>query len=751
MARKRARKSTETCITLRTPTGLSVEIPCGVALQEMAMRWSYVTRNRRRWMSIDRRREEQRTRAHDELIELGVTEDQLEQLAHAELIEVAVPYTREDRDWEGRVLPWEYVLSSATRRYRGERRVTVIRHLERQRRARGHPQELSALLVASAPGSFADLYDFDSELRGIAASLELTTTEGDDRAPVLRDPTLERLADSIREGAPAVVHVSAVDAHQGASMLDEPQPTRDGVYLLGDGRRETLVSAHDLAKALAPTRRPPELVFFNTYNSASRLAPLAVAEGVGAAIGFQSEIDDSLAELFASTFFRAWRLSDRDALHAFDVAWEWLREQRGLHGSGVVLWSEKSLVAEGAPRRASIARKRDGVRAKMAEDVRRSIVVAPSADVGAREALERVLAAEIRPHPRMNYSVLHNNGDMFESFDLRLFETGRLRGIEVEVKLHVGSHVFPYRATFDRDSSMPPSIKSDVRVPLTWEFVRTLDESIRTSLYVRVAHEGTVLREETHTVTLDPVEEWLDNERNGVWLPSFVLPRDPAIGRVIEHAQRYLCALVDDVHAGFDGYQSVDPSADDPAELVDLQVRAIWSALLLDLQLAYINPPPAYSTSAQRLRKPSQVIDGRRGTCIDLAILLASCLEYVEIYPVVFLLKGHAFPGYWRSEESYERFVEAVAQEPTVTRESSRTDGSFRGPPWFVRSSAYDEILTLVNDDHLVPLETVGVTSGTSFEEAFAYGVENLADPDEFDALVDIVIARGHDVTPLPL
>ena len=57
------------------------------------------------------------------------------------------------------------------------------------------------------------------------------------------------------------------------------------------------------------------------------------------------------------------------------------------------------------------------------------------------------------------------------------------------------------------------------------------------------------------------------------------------------------------------------------------------------------------------------------GTCIDLALLLASCLEYVDIYPVVVLLSGHAFAGYWRSESAHDAFVQVVhipAEVPAV-------------------------------------------------------------------------------------
>ena len=83
----------------------------------------------------------------------------------------------------------------------------------------------------------------------------------------------------------------------------------------------------------------------------------------------------------------------------------------------------------------------------------------------------------------------------------------------------------------------------------------------------------------------------------------------------------------------------MDTDQDDPSAGVDAQVRAIWTALVNEYRLQYINPPPAYSTrdpAPAHARAISSM--SNTGTCIDLALLLASCLEYIDIYPVIVLL-----------------------------------------------------------------------------------------------------------------
>src|SRR5262249_54561457 len=141
--------------------------------------------------------------------------------------------------------------------------------------------------------------------------------------------------------------------------------------------------------------------------------------------------------------------------------------------------------------------------------------------------------------------------------------------------------------------------------------------------------------------------------------------RDPAILKIIASSRRYLIGIMDDPAAGFDGYQDSPPQ-------VDRQVQAIWTALVNEYRLQYINPPPAYSARTQRLRTPTEIVKSNSGTCIDLALLLASCLEYIGVYPVIVLLVDHAFVGYWRSEGAHDHFVAVKEIPSTIARVGSR-------------------------------------------------------------------------------
>jgi hypothetical protein len=187
-------------------------------------------------------------------------------------------------------------------------------------------------------------------------------------------------------------------------------------------------------------------------------------------------------------------------------------------------------------------------------------------------------------------------------------------------------------------------------------------------------------------------------------------------------------------------------------------VQAIWTALVNENRLQYINPPPAYSEQSQRLRTPSDIMRSNTGTCIDLALLLASCLEYIDIYPVVVLLSGHAFVGYWRSEEAHDAFVEVLhvpVEVPPVGSALARLGGDrlVEQYGWRLTRLHYDEIMEYVTSGDLVMLEATYLTGAWSFADAKEEGRANMRSRREFDSLLDIRLARSATppVTPLPI
>jgi len=742
-------------------------------LPREAMRWRYIVEHRKRWTNVEKSAQEVTRDAAQTLELLGLSHDRLKELAQQTVVEVSIPYVSEQASWPARLLPWEFLISSATRQMRGGGDFLIVRHLDFGDDVASRTPTKAAF-VDAAPGSLGEQFDFEPEFKLVQQSF----AEGRISLARIRNPTLTDLTAQLAALSPDVIHLSAIDIRMAREMAAEaaPSPTQrrqaerprsadkeesgslDGI-VLHDLTSASFgeVRAAELGAALAAGRSPPLFVGFNTWYSASRVAPLALAAGVQAALSFSTDFSDPLAEMLFANFYRYWRLGNWNLLAGFLEAFKSLSAHSSkLRGTGVVLWSRQSLVAP-VPTVATAQGRRAG-KARVAATKKQLKALSEHAEkerntdlhLPHEHTVHEVVSVDVQPLKRINYSLLHNNGNLYEQFVIRKSKPGRLRGLEMEVRLHVGQDSFPFRRTFDLVDEATP-LHDLVRLPLTSSLIRRVDENLATTIYTRVEWAGQTLYEETHRATLLPVDQWTDTDENRQWLPSFVLPRDPAIRRLLSSGQRYLMCLADDSGAGYDGYQQVDPKNAETLDAVDLQVRSMWTALLYEHPLAYINPPPSYEWTSQRLRTPSQVFGEGRGTCIDLALLLAACCEYVDIYPVLFLASGHAYPGYWRSEQGYAEFlsvqgVDGNLDQPDVV-ESRQSDKL----PWIADSSTYREVLNHVAAGNLVPVETTMVASHTSFGTAVAEGAKNLRQKSDFHSLIDIRLARDCGITPLPL
>jgi len=709
-------------VVIRGQGGVSITLTHPSDLQQKAVKWAYTVRNRIRWATDAEVLRQITESAVKDLDSMGLTGDALQQLSDARLIEVAIPFTKEEEGWELRVLPWEFLLATGTKK-----KVVVARHLDCGKAPAARAPR-SASIVASLPGKLRlSGYEFDSEIALVRANLPFGVK-------LWSNPTLAELRENIDAGKPDVVHLAGVDLHEGHEILGVAETHKDrfldGYYLKAQDGSAEAVSSVDLADALtAGGAWNPVLVSVNVFNSAARVAAMAVAGGAGAAIGFQDEIDNVAAEEFFTRFYRNWRTSDWDLLRSFETALDQLGGG-GVEktGTGVVLWSAASLIDAHLPKTRAAARTRPKVR---------ELVLADD------------LIPVVDPVDSVNYSLLHNKQSLFQRFTLtNAHPTHAIEGIRLYVELCVGDQNYPCRIRLDLAPGSMETLTDKIRIPLTSTLFRSLREAVRSVLFVKVSVGDADLIEKTYPVSLLAIDEWLDTDKLNAFLPSFVLSRDPAVLRIVDSAQRHLMTLTDDPGAGFDGYQSVDPDprAEGRSEPVDKQVWALWSALLYDFSISYINPPPSFADSSQRLRSPSDVIEGKRGTCIDLALLLAACLEYVGIYPVIFLLNDHAFPGYWRSEESRNRFF-GVEGDPGEHSGRKRTSDY----SWVELNDGYGEVTELVRSGDLAPLETVWLTQHKGFWEARDAGGENLRSRDQFESMIDVQRARDEQVTPLPV
>lgn len=727
-------------------------------------RWRYVVANRRRITSSTRDRlGSDVADFFREICRLTLPnfEARVRAIAAAATVQVRIPFEHEDKGWAARLFPWESALSLLTLPYReDDGRFTVLRHLSGPYAAapsRMPPDSL--LVVRSAPTPIDRMYDLAGEcamvMRALAPTIPSTAE------PLLAEPDRAALRLRIVADQPAIVHLAGIDRAALQQMSDDAVPqttdaeTRDSFVLRQSAPGHDSVPPDELAALVTAAMRKPWLVAVSSCFGAARIGALCVARGAEHAIAFHDELTDADAILFFGHFYGSWART-QDLLHSFIEARRIWATQTDSSGNGVVLWSGKPLLL---PQPAAVV---PPAAAAMAP---RPVPPKISPDC---LALNFALVADRSPaesrtgrgpaSTSLNYSLLHNDRSPFASFIIDKPLHGSLPPVQVEIQLEAGSEVCRCRFSEPLPQEAGPlDLKDKIRLPLVAGLLRHCTESLRTNLYVRVTCGDRVLRESSERVTILPADEWRDDGEDHRWLPCFVLPRDPAVLKVIDAAQRYLRTLLDDCSAGFDGYQQLAEDDSNAADVVDAQVQAIWAAIQHDLPINYINPPPSYTSRSQRLRSPSEIFRGSAATCIDLALLFASCLEFVGIYPVVFLITGHAFPGYWRSDKAWWRMSNFEGDSTAGTAPTAGPPGSTpvattgQTERWlFDEPMNLGELLGYVQQGMLVPFETTYVTARRGFFEALEQGAAQLH-PESFDAMIDVQSARAARVTPLPL
>lgn len=124
-------------------------------------------------------------------------------------------------------------------------------------------------------------------------------------------------------------------------------------------------------------------------------------------------------------------------------------------------------------------------------------------------------------------------------------------------------------------------------------------------------------------------------------LATFVQPQQTELPELWRRAADHLRTVTGS--AALNGYQ-------ESAERVDATIAALCEAIV-EKDVAYSAPPTNWSDEGQRIRTAEEVLEGRLATCLDTTILMASALEFVDLQPLLLLLDGHAFLGYWKTED----------------------------------------------------------------------------------------------------
>jgi len=271
---------------------------------------------------------------------------------------------------------------------------------------------------------------------------------------------------------------------------------------------------------------------------------------------------------------------------------------------------------------------------------------------------------------------------------------------------------------FDRLRAGASQRINPVAVDLDAKFLVGVSEAILGEITLSTRAGGDEVARLSVPCHVQSPSEWTGLSTAPELIAAFVRPNDPAVDSVLRNAAEKLRAA--GKNPALDGYK-----ANAKARAWELSA-AIWAALV-DENIVYALPPQSFERSGQKVRSPSALIERKIGTCLDLTLLFAACLEQAGLNPIVGLCDGHAFCGVWLTNDEFSL---GVVDEAQTLRKR----------------------MTL---DEIVLVETTLLTNqppvrfGSAVEQAAVLVAEDA--PKRFELVVDVRRSRHRQIKPLAI
>ncbi|QWF70082.1 DUF4011 domain-containing protein [Methylomonas paludis] len=256
---------------------------------------------------------------------------------------------------------------------------------------------------------------------------------------------------------------------------------------------------------------------------------------------------------------------------------------------------------------------------------------------------------------------------------------------------------------------------SSLNLKFNHAYLAELSEREHGRLIVQVLSNEQEVLVSDHPIEILAYDQWAGARSLPELLAAFSLPNNPAVDRLIHSAGELLAKA--GKGQSMNGYQSKN------REICWTQVSSIYCAIGA-INIHYTAPPASFGTDGQKIRTPDRILSGGVATCMDLAMLLTSCLEQAGLNPIILVKNGHAWVGCWLINTSFPTSVFDDAQA----------------------------IRKRVTSGELIVFETTTLTHRPigSLRGACDLGLSHLQDEAEFLFAIDVRRARIEQVLPLP-
>ncbi|MDR2914020.1 MAG: DUF3320 domain-containing protein [Tannerella sp.] len=255
-----------------------------------------------------------------------------------------------------------------------------------------------------------------------------------------------------------------------------------------------------------------------------------------------------------------------------------------------------------------------------------------------------------------------------------------------------------------------------VSLNLSADYFVQLTESISGYITIGVFVKSEPVYRKSYPIDILAYDQWGGTFVLPEMLVAFVTLNHPAIIPVIRRVSEILEQWTND--SSLNEYQSQNP------DRVRMQMAAVYTAIS-EQDILYSTVPVNIESSGQHIRLSDVIMSQKLGTCLDMSLLYASCLEAIGIHSLIFVMDGHAFAGGWLVPET---FPDSVIDDVSLLTKRI-ADG--------------------IND--IVPVEITCANSGvgTGFDQAAKIAGEKLLQPG-FVLALDVKRIRLSGIKPIP-
>jgi len=325
------------------------------------------------------------------------------------------------------------------------------------------------------------------------------------------------------------------------------------------------------------------------------------------------------------------------------------------------------------------------------------------------------LSIEVDHDRCLNFAMQQNGIALIKQLTIENVGEHELRGLVVTVRTDPD-----FAGTLElRLASLAPGARhawENPHLPLSVAFLAGQRERLAGQLHITAQADGFATRSTQRPVAVLAYDEWAGLRSLPELLAAFVLPNHPTVARLLQESARLLETWTQD--PSLSGYQS---KSRDRA----LKTAASVFGAIQTSGITYVSPPASFENSGQKVRTPDRLGEERMGTCLDLALTAAACLEQAGLHPLIVLVEGHAFAGVWLEESTFP-------------------------------DASTEDLALLAKRVELGEIAVFDSTLATNrpaieFAGAVRTAMGHLQSPAAFRTVIDIARSRRGGILPLPL